>query len=42
MSAAAVQSLVDALVEVTGGLIVIALILFGLLIVSVWPRRNGR
>ena len=42
MSADAVQSLLDALVEVTGGLVVIALILFGLLIVSVWPRRNGR
>ena len=42
MSAAAVQWLLDALVEVTGGLIVIALILIGLLVVSVWPRRKGR
>jgi hypothetical protein len=31
MSAAAVQSLLDALLEVTGGLVV-----------SVWPRQNGR
>ena len=42
MSAGAAQSLIDALAEAIGGLVVIALILFGLLVVSVWPRQNGR